>query len=65
MSKREPKRDCVICAKWPPAVREAMRNGVTLIPADQWVCDDCLVAFFINIATHSRISERPHQGDRS
>jgi hypothetical protein len=31
----------------------------------QWVCDDWLVAYFTIIATHRRIGERGHQGDRS
>jgi hypothetical protein len=57
--------DRAICAKWPPPMREAMRAAITIMPADQWVCDDCLVAYFTIISTHSRISERPHQGDRT
>jgi hypothetical protein len=42
-----------------------MHKAVTIIPARQWVCDDCLVAYFTIIATHRRIDERRHQGDRS
>jgi hypothetical protein len=61
----KPKRECAICAKWPPAMREAMRKAITVIPSHQWVCDDCLEAFFTIIATHSRVGERPRsdQGD--
>ena len=59
------KRECAICAKWPPAMRETMRKAITALPAHQWVCDDCLEAFFTLIATHSRIGEPPrsHLGD--
>jgi hypothetical protein len=40
-------------------------SGYHAIPPHQWVCDDCLVAFFTIIAKHSRIGEPPrsHQGD--
>jgi len=61
----KPERECAICAKWPPAMRGAMRKAITIIPAHQWVCDDWLVAYFTIIATHRRIGERGHQGDRS
>jgi hypothetical protein len=44
-------------------MREAMRAAITIIPAHQWVCDDCLVAFFTIISTHSHIGERPRQGE--
>jgi hypothetical protein len=65
MSECKPERECAICAKWPPAMRGAMHKAVTIIPAHQWVCDDCLVAYFTIIATHRRIGECRHQGDRS
>jgi hypothetical protein len=58
MSEPKPKRRCAICAKWPPPMRAAMRAAITSMPPHQWACDDCLVAFFTIIATHSRIRER-------
>jgi hypothetical protein len=36
-----------------------MRQVAAAIPPHQWICDDCLVAFFTIIAAHSRIGERP------
>ena len=65
MSECKPERECAICAKWPLAMRGAMRKAITIIPAHQWVCDDCLIAYFTIIATHSPIDEPPRQGDHS
>jgi hypothetical protein len=47
-------------------MRAALRNAITIIPAHQWVCDDCLLVFFTIISAHSRIVERQQyqQGDR-
>jgi len=56
---------CHLCEVATGAMRGAMRKAVTIIPAHQWVCDDCLVAYFTIIATHCRIGECRHQGDRS
>ena len=56
----KPKGECAICAKWPPAMRAAMRAAITVIPPHQWVCDDCLGAFFTIIAKHSRTGEPPN-----
>jgi hypothetical protein len=39
---------CVICARWPAALREAMRFAILELPMDDPVCDLCLEALAEN-----------------
>ena len=46
--------DCICCARWPPALRAAMRQAILRIPFTGPVCDDCLVAFMTNVWVASK-----------
>jgi hypothetical protein len=45
---------CICCARWPPALRAAMRQAILRIPFTGPVCDDCLVAFMTNVWAASK-----------
>jgi hypothetical protein len=48
------KTPCICCARWPPALRAAMRQAILRIPFTGPVCDDCLVAFMTNVWAASK-----------
>ena len=43
--------DCPICAKWPPALRPAMRRAIVRLPLEEpiSICDECLMTFWKNV----------------
>ena len=42
--------ECAVCGHLPGADRPAMRELLTEIPLRQPICDQCLAAFWTNIA---------------
>jgi hypothetical protein len=53
---------CAVCSRWPPALREAMRQAIFRIPPKEPIRDDCVVAFWVNTIKHQelrRASEAP------
>ena len=40
---------CVVCRRWPKALRPAMRAAINSLPLKQPVCVECAVAFWTNI----------------
>ena len=40
---------CVICGRWPSALRPAMRCAVNVLPLQEPICGECMKAFGANV----------------
>ena len=40
------KVECIVCGRWPTALRPVMRSAIDAIPLRQDVCDECVKAWW-------------------
>ena len=41
---------CAVCSQVPPELRGTLRESLTSIPLRKYTCEECLVAWWLNIS---------------